>query len=415
MDRVVIVGASLAGLNAAETLRAEGFEGRITLIGSEPSEPYDRPPLSKQLLTGEWDVDRLPLRFREEFAALDLDFRSGRTATSLDREAGSVRLDDGEPVTFGGLIIATGARALMLPFGGDLEGVFSLRSREDALQIRSRFDSHGESSGKVVVIGAGFIGSEIASSARARGLEVAMVEALSQPMLGPLGEELGGWAAGLHRAAGVELHLNGAVDDLIGSKRIEAVKLQDGTMIEADTVVVGIGVRPNVEWLEGSGLTVGDGLVCDQYCRAAPMIYAAGDVARWANGLFGPFAYSEPQRTMRIEHWTNAVEQGMAAAQNLLRESRGEELLPFSPVPYFWSDQHGLSIMASGLTSPRDQFQVVHGSLESNRFAAIYGLRGYLSGVVAVGWPRMLRRYQGMIMDRVTWEEALQSAREFES
>lgn len=406
MDRVVVVGASLAGLNAAETLRAEGFEGRITLIGDEPAEPYDRPPLSKQLLTGEWDEDRLPLRSGEEIAELDLEFLSGRTATALDRETGLIRLDDGERVPFDGLIIATGARALTLPFGGDLDGVYTLRNQQDALQIRSRF----ESGGKVVVIGAGFIGSEIASSARTRGLDVAMVEALSQPMLGPLGETLGAWAADLHRAAGVGVHLDAAVEELLGDRQVEAVKLQDGSVIGADTVVIGIGVRPNVEWLETSGVTLGDGVICDQFCRAAPMIYAAGDVARWPNGLFGPFAYSEPQRTMRIEHWTNAVEQGMAAAQNLLRESRNEELVPFAPVPYFWSDQHGLSIMASGITSPRDQFQVVDGSMESNRFAAIYGLRGYLTGVVAVSWPRMLRRYQSMIRDRTTWEEALESA-----
>ena len=423
LNRVVIVGASLAGLNAAETLRADGYEGRITLIGDEPFEPYDRPPLSKQLLTGEWDADRLPLRSPEELAALDLELLSVRAATALKfdgRDAGlngSVHLEGGEPVPFDGLIIATGARALTLPFGERLAGVHTLRSREDALRIRSAFESgeSGESGGKVVVIGAGFIGSEIASSARARGLDVAVVEAQSQPMLGPLGEELGAWAADLHRGAGVELHCNATVDDFLGTRRVEGVRLESGAVIEADAVVVGVGVRPNVEWLDGSGLTIGDGVVCDQFCRAAPMIYAAGDVARWPNGLFGPFAYSTPQRTMRIEHWTNAVEQGMAAARNLLREHRGEALEPYSPTPYFWSDQHGLSIMASGVTSPRDRFALAHGSLESNRFAAIYGLRGYLSGVVAVGWPRMLRRYQRMIGDRMTWEEALASAREFES
>ena len=410
MDRVVIVGASLAGLNAAESLRTEGFQGTITLIGDERESPYDRPPLSKQLLTGDWDVDRLPLRSAAEFDALQLEFLNGRTAQALDVAGQQVLLDGDERVDFDGLIIATGARALRLPFGQQLDGVHVLRTQADAIRIRDEL----QPGARIAVIGAGFIGSEVASSARSRDLDVTMIEALSAPMIGPLGPELAGWAAELHAGAGVDLRMNAMVSDLIGHRQVEAVALEDGTKIEADTVVVGIGVRPNVEWLADSGLTTGDGVICDQYCRAAPGIYAAGDVARWPNGLFGPFAYAEPQRTMRIEHWTNAVEQGMAAARNLLLESRGAALEPFSPVPYFWSDQHGLSIMASGITAPRDNVQIVHGTLESNRFAAIYGLRGYLSGVVAVGWPRMLRRYQGMIRDRTTWEEALATAREIE-
>ena len=411
LKHVVIVGASLAGLNAAETLRAEGFDGVITIIGDEPELPYDRPPLSKQLLTGEWDVDRLPLRPTAELASLQLDFLSGRAATALDVSGQQILLKDGERTGFDGLIITTGARALALPFGQGLSGVHLLRTQADALRIRDDL----EASSRVAVIGAGFIGAEVASSARSRGLEVTMVEALSAPMIGPLGDELAGWAADLHAAAGVDLRMNAMVSDLLGVERVEAIELDDGTRIGVDTVVVGIGVRPNVEWLADSGLSIGDGVICDQYCRTAPGIFAAGDVARWPNGLFGPFAYSEPQRTMRIEHWTNAVEQGMAAARNLLLEARGEPLEPFSPVPYFWSDQHGLSIMASGITAPRDECQLVHGSLEDNRFAAIYGLRGYLSGVLAVGWPRMLRRYQAMIRDRVTWEEALATAREIGS
>ncbi len=414
LGRIVIVGASLAGLNAAETLRAEGFDGRITLIGEEPQsrfEPYDRPPLSKQILTGEWDVERLPLRPAAEIDALDVDFLGGRTAVGLDTTARVVRLDDGSSVEFDGLIIATGARALTLPFGQHHDGVRTLRTQADALRIRADL----EQGGRVVVVGAGFIGCEVASSARARGLEVTMVEALSAPLIGPLGDTLGAWATELHREAGVEMRFGAKVSDLIGRERVEAVELESGERIEAETVVVGIGVRPNVEWLSDSGLTIGDGVICDQYCRAAPGIFAAGDVARWPNGLFGPFAYSAPQRTMRIEHWTNAVEQGMAAARNLLLEHRGEPLEAFSPTPYFWSDQHGRSIMSAGITSPRDQVEVVHGALESHRFAAIYGLRGYLTGVVAVGWPRMLRRYQAMIGERTSWEDALASARELDA
>jgi NADPH-dependent 2,4-dienoyl-CoA reductase/sulfur reductase-like enzyme len=407
----VIVGASLAGLNAAESLRERGFDGRITLIGDEPDLPYDRPPLSKQLLTGEWNVDRLPLRSANELGPLDLELQIGRRAVELDAGDREIRLEGGDQVEFDGLIIATGARAINPPFMRGLTGVHTLRTQADAVRIRSDL----EQSSRVVVIGAGFIGAEVASSARARGLEVTMIEALSAPMIGPLGEELAGWAKDLHNRAGVQLRFETKVSSLIGNRRVEVVELDDGSQIEADTVIVGVGVRPNVQWLEDSGLTIGDGVICDQFCRAAPMIYAAGDVARWPNELFMHFRYGEPQRTMRVEHWTNAIEQGMAAAQNLLSESRGNPLQPFAPVPYFWSDQHGLSIMASGVTSPRDEFQLVHGSLESNRFAAIYGLRGYLTGVVAVGWPRMLRRYQEMIRQQSTWDEALETAREIEA
>ena len=411
MKRVVIVGASLAGLTAAEALREEGFDGVVTLIGEEPEAPYDRPPLSKQILTGEWDVDRLWLRSEDELGELALEFVGGRRATGVDVANRIVHLDRGEGIEFDGLIIATGARPIALPFGQDLQGVHTLRTRADALKIRGEL----ERGGRLAVIGAGFIGAEVASSARLRGLDVTMIEALSLPLIGPLGEELADWAKNLHVEAGVQMRLDATVAQLIGSDRVEAVMLDDGSRIAADTVVVGIGVRPNVEWLEGSGLTIGDGVICDQYCRAAPMVYAAGDVARWPNELFMHFRYGEPQRTMRIEHWTNAVEQGMAAARNLLLESRGEPLAAFAPVPYFWSDQHGLSIMAAGITSPRDEVRLVHGTLDANRFAAIYGLRGYLTGVVAVGWPRMLRRYQALIRKQVSWEEALETAAAIES
>ena len=410
LQRVVIVGASLAGLNAAETLRAEGFEGEIVLIGDEPHDPYDRPPLSKQLLTGEWDAERILLRSPDEIADLRLGVRRGSRAVALDPRNRVVMLDDGEQVSFDGLIIATGADPVSLPGADVLEGVYTLRNQADALRIRSEFEAAAESGGRIVVIGAGFIGAEVASSARARGLDVTLVEALEAPMIGPLGPELAGWAAQLHAEAGVDLRMNKKMERLIGGTRVEAIQLGSGETIPAAAVVIGIGVRPAVGWLEDSGLSIGDGIICDQFCRAAPLIYAAGDVCRWPNGLFSHFSYAQPNRTMRIEHWTNAIEQGMAAARNLLLEARGEPLEPFTPVPYFWSDQHGKSIMASGITSPRDEVVVAHGGLDERRFVALYGVRGHLSGVVAVGWPRMLRRYQAMIREQVSWEEALQSA-----
>ena len=409
LERVVVVGASLAGLNAAETLREQGFEGELTLIGAEPSVPYDRPPLSKQLLTGEWDVDRLPLRSEAELEGLRIDWRLGRRASGLDLAGRILRLDDGEPIGFGGLIIATGAAPVVLP-GSELEGVHTLRTEADALAIRADF----ERGGRVAVVGAGFIGAEVAASARARGLEVVLIEALDAPMLGPLGAEVAGFMADLHRNAGVDLRTGRRVAEWLGNRRVEGLRLDNGDVIEASTAIVGVGVRPTVDWLADSGLSIGDGVICDQYLRAAPGVFAAGDVCRWPNAWQRPFAYAEPQPTMRVEHWTNAVEQGAAAAANLLAESRGETLAAFAPIPYFWSDQHGLTVMAAGITSPHDAVQVVHGSFAERRFAAIYGRHGYLTGVVAVSWPRMLRRYQALIGEHTEWSDALAAAREFE-
>ena len=201
----------------------------------------------------------------------------------------------------------------------------------------------------------------------------------------------------------------------MGRQRVEGLRLEGGETIEASTVVVGVGVRPTVGWLADSGLSIGDGVLCDQYVRAAPGVFAAGDVCRWPNASLQPFAYAQPQPTMRVEHWTNAVEQGAAAAANLLAEARGEALTAFSPLPYFWSDQYGLTVMAAGITSPHDEVQVVHGSAAERRFAALYGRRGYLSGVVAVSWPRMLRRYQALIREQTEWSEALAVARGLEA
>lgn len=404
-----MVGASLTGLNAAETLRDQGFDGKLTLVGAEPSPPYDRPPLSKQLLTGEWDTDRLPLRSQSELDALQIEWRLGRRATSLDLAESTLRLEDGEPLTFDALIIATGASPITLP-GSDLEGVHTLRTDADALAIRAAF----EAGGPVAVVGGGFIGAEVASSARARGLEVTLIEALDAPMLAPLGEQLAGFMADLHRGAGVDLRTSARVVEWLGGERVEALRLDNGDIVEASTVIVGVGVRPTVDWLADSGLSIGDGVICDQYLRAAPRIFAAGDVCRWPNALLRPFAYAEPQPTMRVEHWTNAVEQGAAAAANLLAESRGEPLTPFAPIPYFWSDQHGITLMAAGITSPHDVTEIAHGSLEERRFAALFGRHGYLSGVVTVAWPRMLRRYQSLIRERAEWSDALAAAREIE-
>ena len=306
--RVVIVGASLAGLRAAETLRTEGFEGSVVLIGAERHLPYDRPPLSKKSHRGEWEPDRIALRKPDEYSSLDFEMLLGERATALDVHARRVTLASGEHIAYDGLVIATGSAPRRLPNQPNLAGVFELRTLDDCLALRAESTARRA---RVVVIGAGFIGAEVAATARGRGLDVSLVEALPVPLVRGLGAEIGHACAELHRAHGVDLHLGTGVESFEGSTRVEAVRLTDGTVIAAEVVVVGVGVAPVTDWLKDSGLELRDGVVCDATLNAgAPDVYAAGDVARWPNALFG--------EEIRVEHWTNAAEQGAAAAHNLL-------------------------------------------------------------------------------------------------
>lgn len=398
MQQVVIVGASLAGLRVAETLRQAGFDGEIRLVGSEPHLPYDRPPLSKQVLAGEWEPDRIGLRPAEMYDELGLDLLLGRTAQSLDLSARRVLLDDGEPLPFDGLVIATGAVARTLPGTPPLAGIHVLRTVEDCLAIRADLDAGPR---RVVVVGAGFIGSEVAATARRRGLEVTILEALPVPLGRALGEEMGRVCGALHRDEGVDLRLGVGVEGFEGVERVEAVRLADGSRVEADVVVVGIGVRPATDWLEGSGLTLRDGVVCDERSAAlgAPGVFAAGDVARWPNPLFG--------EEMRVEHWTNAVEQGDAAARNLLAWARGEPGEPYAPVPYFWSDQYDTKIQFVGRARPDDRVEVVKGAVDDRKFVAIYGRDGRIVGCLGFSMPRWVMQYRRLIAERATWDEAL--------
>lgn len=398
MQQVVIVGASLAGLRAAETLRQAGFDGQVSLVGSEPHLPYDRPPLSKQVLAGEWEPDRIGLRPAEMYDEMGLDLLLGRTAQSLDLSARRVLLDDGEPLPFDGLVIATGAVARTLPGTPPLAGIHVLRTVEDCLAIRADLDAGPR---RVVVVGAGFIGSEVAATARRRGLEVTILEALPVPLGRALGEEMGRVCGALHRDEGVDLRLGVGVEGFEGVERVEAVRLADGSRVEADVVVVGIGVRPATDWLEGSGLTLRDGVVCDERSAAlgAPGVFAAGDVARWPNPLFG--------EEMRVEHWTNAVEQGDAVARNLLAWARGEPGEPYAPVPYFWSDQYDTKIQFVGRARPDDRVEVVKGAVEDRKFVAIYGRDGRIVGCLGFSMPRWVMQYRRLIAERATWDEAL--------
>ena len=390
---IAVVGASLAGLRAVETLRRKGFDGTITLIGAEPHLPYDRPPLSKEILTGTWDVDRLPLR-REDYAELDLDLRLGRRGVALDVAEQRVQLDDGASVAYDGLVIATGSAPRELPGTPPLEGIHLLRTLDDALAIRA-----GLSKGpRVAIVGAGFIGAEVASSCRARGLEVTLIEALEVPLLRGLGRELGAVCAELHREEGVDLRTGVGVEGFAGSGRVESLRLSDGSAVPADLVVVGIGVAPVTDWLGSSGLELADGVVCDATCATrAPAVVAAGDVARWYNPLF--------EQQMRAEHWTNAVEQGVAAAETLLAGPEAAE--PFAPVPFVWSDQYGVKIQVAGQVRPDDEVKLIAGSIPERKFTVLFGRAGRLSGVLAFNRPRDVIKYRRLLADRPSWDDAL--------
>ena len=322
---VVVVGASLAGFRAAEELRHQGFDGRLVLVGDEPHRPYDRPPLSKQVLAGARPPEAADLPGTDD---LDAEWVLGRRATALDVRGRRVTLDDGTAVAFDGCVVATGATPRRLPGWPDAAGVHVLRTLDDCAALRADLAADP---GRIVVVGAGFIGAEVAATARGLGVEVTLLEALPVPLVRALGEAMGAVCADLHRDHGVDLRLGTGVDGIAvdGDGRVAAVDLAGGGRVEAGVVVVGVGVRPNTDWLAGSGLEVGDGVVCDETCLAAPGVVAAGDVARWPNRRF--------DEVMRVEHWDNAQEQGGHAARTLLadQERAGDTGTPFQRVTSF--------------------------------------------------------------------------------
>tara|TARA_B100001105_G_scaffold86779_1_gene68825 strand:+ start:1675 stop:2880 length:1206 start_codon:yes stop_codon:yes gene_type:complete len=397
---VSIVGASLAGYWAAETLRRDGFEGRISLIGDEPHAPYDRPPLSKKFLAGDLDDDRLPLTTAEKLADLGLEMRLGCRATGLDVATRTLEVD-GVAEPYDGLLIATGARCRNLPGTVGLAGVHTLRTRDDAEAIR---DALANGARRVVVVGAGFIGAEVASTAIGRGAEVTMVEALEAPFGRVLGVEMGAVMADVHRRHGVDLRTGVGVDEVLGDDRLAGVRLADGATLEADLLVVGIGVVPNTDWLEGSGLTLDDGVVCDETCLAAPDVAAAGDVARWANPRYG--------EVMRVEHWDNAVQQGVHAARRLLQSD--EEATPYAPVPWFWTDQYDRKVQLAGRPHTDDEVRVVAGSTAEHRFAAFYGRDGRFTAALGMNRPRQVMQSKGLLDAGASWDEALAFASAWE-
>lgn len=442
---IAVVGASAAGLAAAETLRRSGWRGPLTLIGDEPHLPYDRPPLSKQLLHGAWAPEKLLLRTTDQLAPLDLDLRLGTRATGLDVATRTLTLDGGTELACAGVIIATGVSARTLPGADRIAGVHTLRTLDDALALRGRLAGGGR---RLVIVGNGVLGCEAAAVARELGHEVTLVGTGATPMAAAVGTEVGELLAEEHRARGVRL-LTGVVDGFetapadpagadglpgAGDQRVTAVRLAGGGpagsggvaaggggghRLPADLVLLAIGSRPAVEWLDDPALDTSDGLRCDAYCAAAPGIYAAGDVARWDHPVHG--------RPLRFEHRMNATEQGMAAARNLLAELAAEapapagpedpagpeaaapapQRRPFAPVPYFWSDQYAVKIQAYGLTAGADRVETTVVDRAGRRVLALYGRDGSAVGVLMAGLPpRQVRALRAVVAAPLPWDEA---------
>jgi len=396
MNRIAVVGASLAGLRAVEFLRRAKFEGQLVLIGDEEHLPYDRPPLSKEVLRGEWEQERLALR-RKSYDDLHVDLMLGRRAVSLDSDAREVGLEGGSSVSFDGMIIATGGHVRELPNQPRLEGIYTLRTLGDSLAIRRAL----EAKPRVAVIGAGFIGAEVAASARQLGLEVTMIEALETPLAQSLGPRLGRILEEVHERHGVRVHCGRRIEGFGGSDRVESVLLDDGTEVDCDVVVVGIGVSPSVSWLSGSGVELEDGVKCDEtLATSAPGVVAAGDVASWYNPLF--------EERMRVEHWTNAVEQARHAVSTLL--AAPGEAKPFESVPMFWSDQFDIKIQGVGRPKPTDDLILLGGTAEGDKLIALYGRAGRLVGAVAFNQPPKLIQLRMLIGKRGGVDEALKIA-----
>ena len=399
MHRIVIVGASLAGVRAAETLRSLGFSGSITMVGDEPHMPYDRPPLSKNFLAGEWEADRVALRKPEALEELNLTWKLGSAATSLNLEENSLTLASGETLTYHGLIIATGGVVRRLPNQPNIAGVHVLRTLSDAANLRNEIVEGA----RVVVIGAGFIGLEAAATASKRGAHVTVLEGLEAPLIRALGAEMGAAIGAVHTRNGVDVRCGVQVQSINGTDRVTSITLGNGEEVPADVVIVGIGVAPATQWCEGSGLTIRDGIVCDENLCAGPAhVFVAGDVLRWPNSLF-----TDVEVDMRVEHWTNAAEQGAIAAKNLFASMYETELEPYAAVPFFWSDQFDARIQCLGRPSANAQVDIVDGNIDDGKFCAIYTVNNRLTAVLGVSKPKLVMPSRALLSKHTTREEAL--------
>jgi 3-phenylpropionate/trans-cinnamate dioxygenase ferredoxin reductase component len=385
----VIVGASLAGAKAAETLRSEGFDGRVVLIGAEHERPYERPPLSKDYLRGESGRDKVYVHDEGFYAEQQIELRLGRTAVALDTAAREVALDDGERLRYDRLLIATGAEPRRLTIAGaDLEGVLYLRNVEDSDALRERLDRGGSA----VVVGAGWIGAEVAASARQRGLDVTVVEPLSVPLERALGVELGAIYRDIHADRGVRMLLGTGVEAFEGAAAVERVRTGDGRVLECDFVVVGVGVQPRTQLAEAAGLAVDDGILVDERLQtSAPGVLAAGDVANARHPLYGV--------PIRVEHWANALHQGPVAARNMVGKAE-----PYDHIPYFFSDQYDVGMEYAGFAPEWDRV-VFRGDPASREFIAFWLLADRVVAGMNVNVWDVTDDIQRLIRQRVSVDD----------
>jgi 3-phenylpropionate/trans-cinnamate dioxygenase ferredoxin reductase subunit len=403
---IVVVGASLAGLSAAHSMRSAGYEGELVVLDASDELPVDRPPLSKQVLSGEWDLARAQQPMARHLGELGLDLRLSSAAAGFDADRREVRLADGSRIEAAGAVLATGAVPRRLP-GPARPGLHVLRSGADARGLRAGIEGRPS---RVVVVGAGFIGAEVAATCRGLGLEVTMVEAGEAPLVRALPIEVGRFVAELHRRHGVDLRLGTGISEVVGGEgdRVRSVRLDDGTDLDCDLVVLGIGVAPSVSWLESSGIPVleaskGGGVRCDASLRAAPGVVAAGDLAAWPNPAFDG-------ELMRVEHWESAIDQGAHAGRRLLAEL-DECPMPdptYASLPWFWSDQYDAKIQMVGRAGPDDEVVVVDGRIDGERFVALLRRGDECRAVIGVNRPRLVMQARMRMVESRRWTDVVE-------
>ena len=379
MKSVAVIGGSLAGLSTARALRAQGFDGRLTVVSGEKRRPYDRPPLSKEFLAG--DISEADLALEADDDDLNAEWVLGVHATRLDPAAGGVQLDNDTTIEADGIVIATGARARTWPGSAGLAGVHVLRTVDDAVALRDDL----RPGARLVVIGAGFIGGEVASTAAKLGLDVTVVEAALAPLAGPLGVQLGAAVARLHTEHGTRLLCGAPVAGLIGKDRVTGIELADGRRLAADVVVVGIGAIPNIEWLQDSPIELANGVVCDAGgATSVPNVVAVGDCAAWHEPSIG--------WPHRVEHWTGAMERPAIAVTTLL--AGGQHAGGAAKPPYFWSDQYGRRIQFAGIAHTGDEINFEVGAVRDASFLAVYRRGGEPVAVLGVDQPKLFTRWR---------------------